>query len=108
MVEHPADYRWSSYGANAQGETDPLVSPHEVYRSLASDTAGRQAAYRELFRYEIEPGLIDQIRQATHGNYALGSLLFGEQIAAALKQRARPGKAGRPKKTPVPESGELF
>lgn len=108
MVEHPADYRWSSYRANAQGEEDPLLSPHELYRSLGSDPPSRQAAYREFFRYQIEPGLIDQIRQATHGNYALGSPMFGEQIAAALKQRARPGKAGRPRKTAVPESRELF
>jgi putative transposase len=108
MVEHPADYRWSSYRANAQGESNRLVGPHEIYQALGTDQSSRQAAYRELFRYELEPGMVDQIRQATNGNYALGSALFGEQIAAALKQRALPGKAGRPRKTPEPESGELF
>ncbi len=87
MAEHPADYRWSSYRANAQGERNPLVISHEVYQSLGSDPSSRQA---------------------TNGNYALGSAFFGEQIAAAIKQRAMPGKAGRPKKTPAPESGELF
>ena len=29
MVEHPADYCWSSYRANAQGEDGQLVQPHE-------------------------------------------------------------------------------
>lgn len=108
MVEHPGSYRWSSYRANAQGESDPLISDHEVYRALGHDASSRQAAYRELFRYELEPGLVDQIRHATNGNYALGSQLFGEQIAHALKQRVLPGKAGRPRKIPAPKSGDLF
>ena len=66
----------------------------------------RQAAYRELFRFELEPGLVDQIRKATNGNFVLGDPRFGEQIAHALGRRAQLGKAGRPRKTPepVPES----
>lgn len=108
MVEHPADYRWSSYRANAQGEANPLVTPHDLYQALGPDPQTRQSAYRELFRYELEPGMVDHIRQATNGNYALGSALFGAQIEAALKQRAVPGKAGRPRKAVEPESGELF
>lgn len=108
MVEHPADYRWSSYRTNAQGEVSTLISSHDIYASLGPDPASRQAAYREFFRFELEPGLVDQIREATNGNYALGSALFGEQIEAALKRRAVRGKAGRPRKVREPESGELF
>jgi putative transposase len=108
MVDHPADYRWSSYRANAQGEPDPLIQPHDLYFALGPDPQTRQAAYREIFRYELEPGIVDHIRQATNGNYALGSAQFGAQIEAALKQRAMPGRAGRPKKNIEPESGELF
>jgi putative transposase len=108
MVEHPADYRWSSYRANAQGEANPLVTPHNLYQALGPAPEARQSAYRELFRHELEPGMVDRIRQATNGNYALGSALFGEQIETALKQRAMPGKAGRPRKAAEPESGELF
>ena len=37
MVAHPAEYRWSSYRANAQGEADRLLQPHEVYRALGTD-----------------------------------------------------------------------
>lgn len=103
MVEHPAEYRWSSYRANAQGESDALIQPHAVYGALGPDAASRQAAYRELFRYELEPGVVDEIRRATNGNYALGSDLFTEQIAAALGRRVTPGKSGRPRK--VQESG---
>jgi len=61
MVAHPAEYRWSSYRANAQGESNNLIVAHEVYKALAQDAESRQAAYRELFRYELEPGLVDEI-----------------------------------------------
>lgn len=100
MVAHPAEYRWSSYRANAQGEGNPLVAPHEVYLGLGQDMACRQAAYRELFRFELEPGLVDEIRAAANGNYALGNKRFADEMAAALGRRVTPGKSGRPRKAP--------
>jgi putative transposase len=108
MVEHPADYRWSSYRANAQGEENALVQPHERYLALGPTPAVRQANYRELFRHELDPGMIDAIRNATNGNFALGDNRFAEQVAATLGRRVVPGKPGRPMKVPEPESGSLF
>lgn len=108
MVEHPAEYRWSSYRVNAQGEESGLVAPHPLYLALGSDAAARQAAYRELFRHELEQGLVDSIRQATNGNFVLGDVRFGEQIAQALGRRVLSGKSGRPRKSPVKEPGKLF
>ena len=103
MVVHPADYPWSSYRANAQGESGTFVVPHEVFETLGRNALERQAAYRELFRHELDPGLVDEIRRATNGNFALGTALFGAQVAAALGRRAQPGKAGRPRRAPPPE-----
>ncbi len=108
MVDHPADYPWSSYRANAQGEEDALVTPHEIYLGLGNSKALRQAAYRELFRHELEPGLVDAIRRASNGNFALGNTRFAEEIAAALGRRVTPGEPGRPRKLQEPASGELF
>ena len=108
MVEHPAEYPWSSYRANAQGETNPLIEPHSLYLALGADPSARQAAYRELFRYELEPGLVDAIRQATNGNFALGDARFGVEIALTIGKRAMPGKSGRPRKQDDLMSGELF
>jgi putative transposase len=108
MVEHPAEYRWSSYRGNAQGEPDVLLKPHALYRALGKDAGSRAAAYRELFRYELEPGLVDEIRRATNGNYALGNAAFAEQVTTALGRRAIPGKSGRPSRTMELEPGELF
>ncbi len=100
LVEHPGEYRWSSYGCNGQGETSALLSHHSVYLSLGRTGEERQTAYRELFRHELVPGVVDQIRQATNGNFVLGNSRFTEEIAVILGRRVIPGKAGRPcKKT---------
>ena len=107
IVAHPAEYRWSSYPANAQGEPDALVHPHPLYAALGNDVVDRQAAYRELFRYELEPGLVDEIRRATNGNFALGSERFAAEVGLMAGRRAMPGQSGRPRKSPPPENGEL-
>lgn len=108
MVAHPADYRWSSYRANAQGEANPRVVAHALYLALGADAASRQTAYRELFRHELEPGLVDEIRRATNGNLALGDSRFTGQIESALGRRVTPGQSGRPRKLLAPDSGDLF
>jgi len=108
MVEHPGEYRWSSYRVNGQGEGSMFVRAHPLYEALGPDVASRQAAYRELFRYELEPGLVDQIRRATNGNFALGNERFAADAAATLGRRVLPGKSGRPRKVVTPESRNLF
>ena len=41
MVGHPADYPWSSYCANAQGEENALLTPHALYRRLGPTPVAR-------------------------------------------------------------------
>ena len=109
IVAHPAEYRWSSYRANAQGEKNKLIKAHALYAALGKDGDQRRAAYRELFRYDLDPGVIDELRRATNGNYALGSPRFQAQIEAAVGRRAVPGKSGRPRKdVTAPTAGDLF
>jgi len=108
MVRYPAAYLWSSHRVNAQGEPGELVRPHRLYKALGLDDAQRQAAYRQLFLRELDPDVMDAIRSATNGNYALGTERFTNQVSAALGQRVVRGKAGRPRKQPEEESGDLF
>src|SRR5574338_75212 len=61
MVAHPAEYRWSSYRANAQGETDPVLTPHGLYLALGQQGEDRLGAYRELFRPQLEWGVMRHI-----------------------------------------------
>lgn len=72
MVNHPAEYPWSSYASNAMGQTMPWLTPHGEYLALGSDDSKRQAAYRGLFDGAIDPQLLRDIRVSTHGGYALG------------------------------------
>ena len=43
MVGHPRAYPWSSYGCNAEGKSDALITPHEEYRRLGQQTVGAGA-----------------------------------------------------------------
>jgi putative transposase len=108
IVDHPGEYPWSSYRANAQGEESGWLAPHDCYRGLALDDQARQAAYRELFRQRLDPGVVDEIRGATNSNYVLGSARFQDQVSKALGRRVVRGRSGRPRKQLAPETGELF
>ncbi|MCQ4317991.1 transposase [Stutzerimonas zhaodongensis] len=99
MVEHPAEYRWSSYGANAHGLPSAIIEANPLYTQLGETDDLRASAYRELFRYQLDPGLVDQIRSATNGNYALGNARFASEVEQALGRRAVRGRAGRPKRS---------
>jgi putative transposase len=94
-VRHPREYRWSSYRANAEGKVDELVSPHEEYRRLGRDPRERREAYRAPFKVHLDGALVERIREATNGNYALGNQRFQAEIERALGRRATRGKAGR-------------
>jgi len=52
VVARPGQYRWSSFRANAQGQNDPLLTPHARYCALGRDAESRQAAYRALFNIQ--------------------------------------------------------
>ena len=96
MVEHPADYPWSSYQVNGQGQESEMITPHEEYLRLSRVDKVRQKFYRGLFDAHLEPGLVDEIRQSTNGNYVLGNDRFKEEIASMINRRVSPGKPGRP------------
>jgi putative transposase len=110
MVNRPQDYRWSSYHTNALGRASNLIVFHDEYRRLALDDEGRLDAYRALFKAHLDEEVVGQIRNATNGNFALGSERFQSEIEAALGRRARCGKAGRPISRPGNDAnqGELL
>ena len=96
MVEHPADYPWSSFRFNGEGQRTELITPHEEYQRLGSTEEERLKYYRGLFESHLEPGILDEIRSSTNGNYVLGNDRFKQEIADMLNRRVMPGKAGRP------------
>ena len=108
MVEHPADYRWSSYRGNGQNINDDIVKPHELYMRLGRSEDERKENYRRLFRHELEPELVDQIRKITNGNYVLGSERFTKEVESLLKVRVSAGKPGRPRDFEDTKTRSLF
>jgi putative transposase len=98
MVDQPGHYPWSSFSLNAHGDDQAWLTPHPQYLALAGSENDRREAYRALFKDRLDAGLVDQIRQATNGNFALGNDRFKAEIAAALGRRVQPGRAGRPKR----------
>ena len=108
MVAQPAEYRWSSYRANAQGEADGLTEAHPIYTALGRQAQQRQAAYRDLFHNALDPEFLEGIRRATNGNFALGNQRFLAEVTAMLGRRAIPGAPGRPRKQAEPVSRDLF
>ena len=106
MVTKPQDYRWSSYHANGLGKPNAILSPNPEYTRLGSADSDRRQAYRALFRAHMDEALVEEIRSATNGNYALGSERFQKQIEVALGRRAARGAAGRPRKATLADDGQ--
>jgi putative transposase len=96
LVSHPADYPWSSYGHNAQGEIQERLTPHEVYQRLARSEASRQWRYRELFSQPIADADVRAIRNAAHFSMPLGNEEFKGRIECALGRRIGQAARGRP------------
>jgi putative transposase len=97
MVNHPAEYRWSSYRVNAQSERSHTVTPHAQYLALGGQGGQPADAYRELFKNDLESELVDQIRDATNGNNVFGGSKFAVDVEAMIGRRVQRGSPGRPK-----------
>lgn len=80
MVEHAADYLWSSYSHNAAGVDIQMLTPHSGYLSLGKNPELRESAYRKLFQTHIPDMDIEAIRLATNKSWVLGSKKFIEQF----------------------------
>jgi putative transposase len=97
MVNHPGEYRWSSYGANAQGKLDRLIEPHPLYLELDSVREARLSAYRELFRYHVDMDILHEIRESLKHELVLGRSYFKDRIEQMTQRQTRPGKPERPR-----------
>jgi len=97
MVASPADYRWSSYQANAQGGSDKCLTPHREYLRLGEEPETCCHAYRELFRNHIDDALVHEIRHTLNKELVFGSEYFKDKIERVLKRRAREGQSARPR-----------
>ncbi len=96
MVNDPAQYRWSSYRHNGLGQADERIAPHPLHLALGKDGGIRQAAYRALFRSELDDEALADIRLALAQGQPLGSERFSEMMCAAVGVRRAQRRPGRP------------
>ena len=99
MVNHPAEYKWSSYQINAIGKSSSLCKAHAVYVSLGKTKRERLKVYTQLVNEPLSYSQIEQIRIQTNKGMAIGSEKFKEQITALTGRRLQPTKLGRPTKS---------
>ena len=100
MVDDPAHYRWTSYRHNALGQANPYLMPHPLYLALGQDDKTRQAAYRSLFRAQLDHDAIRDIRLALNQSQPLGNSRFYAKIEAMTGQRREAKPRGRPRVRP--------
>ncbi len=97
MVDDPAHYRWTSYRANALGQTSPLLIPHPVYLALGATDKARRVAYRGLFQSPLDDETLSAIRLALNQSQPLGNERFHAKIERMTGQRREARPRGRPR-----------
>lgn len=106
MVEHPGDYMWSSYAANAYGRLSFNLKQHPLYRSLGKNSEQRQEAYRELFNIILDKESLHDIRDTLNHELVLGRSYFKDRVEKMTQRQVRLGQPGRPRIEE--EEGEYF
>jgi len=101
MVVRPEEYRWSSYHANAWGDSVGWMVPHCEYLSLGADVQSRCLTYRGLFARHFDASDLSAIRLAAHYCQPLGDERFRLQIEEKLGRSVGQAARGRPRKSAV-------
>lgn len=96
MVDHPSQYRWSSYGENVRGDPGGLIVPHPEYLRLGRDRATRGAAYRALVEQPLDARRVGEIRRASAKNGVLGDSRFQSALELDLGRCVAIAPPGRP------------
>lgn len=99
MVGQAEDYRWSSFRANAYGEANEWLSPHQLYIALGNSTVMRQDRYRALFEGGFDGNLERRISTAASFSMPLGDSYFMQKIEGVLGRKLGYAVRGRPRRS---------
>lgn len=99
MVQHPAEYPWSSYHKNALGKKMDLITSNELYLSLGKTNQERQQHYQSLFEQVIPYAALEEIRNSANKGWVLGDILFKKQIEQKIGRPIPPLPRGGGKKS---------
>jgi hypothetical protein len=99
---------WDGRGASEDGkERGAAHLPARGIPAAGQGPAGRCEAYRALFKAHLDDGLVERIREATNGNYALGNHRFQAEIEQALGRRSPRAKPADRRLSPNTVGGQL-
>jgi putative transposase len=97
LVATPDDFRWSSFGSNACGRFDRLITPRPEYLALGAAAAERCATYRTLFGSALHAADLDALRKHLHHERAWGDPAFLREIESRTGRRELIRPPGRPR-----------
>ena len=98
MVDHPSNYRWSSFRCNAEAEDNPLVDHHDVYLAIGPNKTARAEAYHALVLTLLDPTELRTLRQSINSSMPTGDEHFKKQIESVIKRKIGYLQQGRPAK----------
>lgn len=99
MVDHPLEYPWSGYQANAVRKAIELLTPHALYEQIGDTQPERPSRYVGLFDEYLSNNTLELIRAATNKAWLLGSECFKRQIETQVNQRLEPANRGGDRKS---------
>jgi putative transposase len=96
-ANHPGDYAWSSYRANALGAESVVLIPHDEYLSLAAKKERRVDKYRQLLAVQMEADCMQDLTDSLQSGTPLGGTDFNAMVEKALNHSIGLMRRGRPK-----------
>lgn len=97
MVDDPESYMWSSIHANLANRWDPLVTPHEAFLAIASDSTVRVSTYRAWLQAGVSCDDLQRVREHLQRERALGNPQFLAMAERTLGRSVALCRPGRPK-----------
>lgn len=98
IVDHPCEYRWSSYAARMGGEGNDWLDIDPMYQALADEDASRRHKYQTFLNEAISPGEWELIREAVKRNQLTGNSRFADAVEQIVGRRVERRDPGRPVK----------
>lgn len=105
MVKELADYKWSSYGHNALGQADKLISEHLLYKALGEDSQQRYKNYQKMFDTLDITKQESLITRATLRGEVYGDNGFHQKINQLISRSTRLAAHGGDRKSEAYQAG---
>jgi putative transposase len=98
MVEHPVQYRWSSFCHNVGVNVISMIEYHPVFLRLGNTSDERFEVYKGLFMSQLDDDTLQLITDSWATGTPLGNDYFRDKVEAILARKVGQSYRGRPKR----------